>query len=174
MALYGWRAAEFSIKVSISLNFVIILIFPLRFLLLADIIKRYREEDHIQFKKQVRTPGIFNEKEERRIIRRIRENLHCNVPQLASEICHKTRAKTSTEAVRRIMKRNEFNGRVTRRNRNKQEKRLAFAKEFIKKSQINGMMLYSPTKVNIAFLVWIVFKSKNSKATLKHRRVSEI
>lgn len=97
--------------------------------------------------------------EERRIIRGIRENLHCSVPQLVSEICHTTWEKISTEAVRRIMRHNGFNRRVTRRNRNKQEKRLVFAKEFIKKSQINGMML---------------LKSKNLKATLKHRRVSEI
>lgn len=57
---------------------------------------------------------------------------------MALEICHETRKKVSAETVL-IMRHNGFNDRVERRNpyidEIKRERRLAFAEEFIKKSQ---------------------------------------
>lgn len=56
---------------------------------------------------------------------------------MTSDICHETRKKVSVEAVRRIMRRSAFNGRLTRRklhiNKINRKNRLAFVKEFFKK-----------------------------------------
>lgn len=56
----------------------------------ANIIKKYKEEDCIKFKKQ--PPGIINEKEERIIMWRVEE-----------EIDHETRKQVSVETVQDLM-----------------------------------------------------------------------
>lgn len=124
-----------------------------------------------------------SEKEKRRIIRRVKENPHySNWPQIF------VMKKVSAETVRRIMRCNAFNGRLTRRklhiNEINGKNRLAFVKEFFKKPENwrndvtfaeSKYCIFGSDRKSIAWRrVNKALKSKNLESTLKYRGDSVI
>lgn len=61
-------------------------------------------KDHFELKKGKGQPRILSEREERKLVPRVKENLHCSAPQLAAEIRHESGQNVSAEAARKVMR----------------------------------------------------------------------
>lgn len=116
-------------------------------------------------------------------MRKIKANPKASVPKLASEVATLIKRSISTETVRRVLRKNNINGRVARKRPYisvvNQRKRLEFAKNHINlpPSFWEGVMFTDETKINLfgsdgRQMVWrkpnTELKRKNLCPTVKH------
>lgn len=99
------------------------------------IIQRFVRENRIADEGRKAPNKIFNDHEERRNVRKIKENPKLSAPKIAAEVEDEMGNKCSPDTVRRVLHDNNFNGRVARRNpficKTNIAARLKFTKEHI-------------------------------------------
>ncbi|KAJ8881990.1 hypothetical protein PR048_018478 [Dryococelus australis] len=74
----------------------------------------YRDEDRIDLILQSGRPEAFTDKEEIRIVRRLKKNLRLRAPKLCAEVYESTVKKVNPQTIR-VIKRAGLNGRVARK-----------------------------------------------------------
>ena len=98
----------------------------------ADIVNRYKNEDRIESLPQSGRRKIINEREKRKIIRKVKENPRLSASTLAAEFREESGKNVSTQTVRRLLKEDGYNGRVAIKkpyiSEINRKKRLTFAK----------------------------------------------
>lgn len=147
------------------------------------IIERFVHENRVENKGRNAPNKIFNEWDERYIIRKIKENPKLSAPKLASEVQLGLGKSCCAETVRRVLRDNDFNGRVARKkpfiSQKNTQSRFAFAKEHVRKGSEfwNTVIFADESKFNIFgsdgnSYVWrktnTELKKENLKATVKH------
>lgn len=150
---------------------------------IGDIVRRYKNEGRIEFKKQTGQPKKLTEMEERNIVRKIKVNPRLSAPKIVAEVKTELKKSISESTVRRIIKREGYNGRVARKkpfvNLVNRRNRLNFAKEHIQKdvSWWDDVIFLDESKFNIfgsdgKTMVWRKpneeLKGKNITPTVKH------
>lgn len=148
-----------------------------------SIISRFVHENRIHDKGRKAPNKIFNETDERYIVRKIKENPKLSAPKLATEVQNQLNKTCSAETIRRVLRNHGFNGRVARKkpfiNKKNQAARLKFAKEHINKDSNfwEQVIFADESKFNIfgsdgQTYVWrkpnTELQNKNLKATVKH------
>lgn len=149
----------------------------------GDIIRRYKNEDRIEFIQQTGQPKKLTETEERAIVRKIKINPRLSAPKIVTEVSTEFGKTISESTVRRIIKREGYNGRVARKkpfmNLTNRKRRLNFAKEHITKDVKwwDDVIFLDESKFNIfgsdgKTMVWRKpneeLKGKNIMPTVKH------
>lgn len=148
-----------------------------------DIIKRCDNEDRIALMKSPGRPRKLTEHEERIILRKVKVNPKLSAPKLTTEVAREFGKVINPETVRRLLRENEYNGRVARRKPyislcNK-KKRLNFAEEYLLKPDTYwyDVLFADESKFNIfssdgRVMVWRKKNQElhpsNLKATVKH------
>ena len=122
---------------------------------IGDIVRRYKNEGRIEFKKQTGQPKKLTEMEERNIVRKIKVNPRLSAPKIVTEVKTELGKSISESTARRIIKRQGYNGRVARKkpfvNLVNRRNRLNFAKEHIQKdvSWWDDVIFLDESKFNI-------------------------
>ncbi|CAK9806411.1 hypothetical protein ANTPLA_LOCUS4874 [Anthophora plagiata] len=110
------------------------------------IIKKSKNEGSLANKARSGRPKKLTGREKKVIIREIKKNLTTSAPQLA----------ISAETCRRILRSENFHGRAARKmpfiNKISRAKRLAFAKEYVNKSNTFWQKLFSRMNPSLIFL----------------------
>lgn len=147
------------------------------------IIYRFRHENRILDKGRKAPNKIFNDADERYIVRKIKKNPKLSAPKLVAEVKNELNKSCSAETIRRILRNHDFNGRIARRkpfiSRKNQAARLKFAKEHITKDSSfwEHVIFADESKFNIfgsdgQTYVWrkpnTELQNKNLKPTVKH------
>lgn len=97
----------------------------------------------------------LSEKEERTIVRQVKFNPRISAPKLRSTLEVSTGKKVCTETVRKVLRRNGYHGRMTRKRPYVSKKnrvvRLQFSKEHVNKGQAfwNNVLWSDETKINL-------------------------
>lgn len=146
------------------------------------IIERYKQENRINSKTRISPKKIFTPHDERWIVRKIRENPKLSAPKLTNEVEKYLGKKVNPETVRRVLRKENFNGRVARKkpyisNKNKRL-RINYAKEHLNKDiEFWKTVIFSDeSKFNLMasdgrVMVWRKpneeLKLKNLQATIK-------
>lgn len=78
----------------------------------GDIVRRYKNEDRVDFKKQTGQPKKLTEMEERRIVRKIKVNPRLSAPKFVIEVKAEIEKTVSESTLCRTIKKQGFNGRV--------------------------------------------------------------
>lgn len=148
-----------------------------------DIIKRYKTEGRIENKQKISKRKIFNDTDERWLLRKIKEAPTTSAPkltQMAQEYLSKT---CHPETVRNVLRKHNFHGRIARKkpfiNKTNRLRRLNFAKDhknkdfdfwktviFADESKFN--LFSSDGKVCVWRRPNEELKLKNLKPTVKH------
>ena len=122
----------------------------------ADIVNRYKNEDRIESLPQSGRRKIINEREKRKIIRKVKENPRLSASTLAAEFREESGKNVSTQTVRRLLKENGYNGRVAIKkpyiSEINRKKRLTFAKNMISKEESwwSDVIFVDESKFNIS------------------------
>ena len=147
------------------------------------LIERYRKESRVQNKSRLAPNRIFNEREERWIVREVSNNPKKSAPKLCSEVERQFGKRCNPETIRRILRKNNLHGRTARNkpfiSQRNRRVRLEFAREHINKDLNfwNSVIFADETKINLfgsdgKVSVWRKpneeLKIKNMKATVKH------
>lgn len=147
------------------------------------IIERYRDEDRVENKSRLPPNKIFNEREERWIVREVTINPKKSAPKLCAEVERQFGKRCNPETIRRILRKNNLNGRTARNkpfiSQRNRRVRLEFAREHINKDLDfwKQVIFADETKINQfgsdgKISVWRKpneeLKLKNMKATVKH------
>ncbi|XP_017754886.1 PREDICTED: uncharacterized protein LOC108547048 [Eufriesea mexicana] len=105
----------------------------------ADIVRRFEDEDRIDFIPQTGRPAALTAREKRGMVRKIKANPRSSVPKLAAEHYEETGTRVHPETIRRTLRQHGYNDRVCRKkpfiNEAKRKKRVFFAREFISKEE---------------------------------------
>lgn len=144
----------------------------------AEIIRRFNIENRIESIPQTGRPAALNDREKRRLVRKIKENPRLSAPRLASELLEERGKKVHPETIRRTLRQHGYNGRVARRkpfiNEANRRKRLNFAKELVSKDEAwwTNVIFADESKFNIynsdgRTMVW---RMKNTELDIKHTR----
>lgn len=101
------------------------------------IIKRYKDGNQVSNKVKRRSDKKLTASDERWILRKIKEDPTISAPKIAADIEKYLGKKVSDSTVRRVLRKNNYHGRIARNkpfinDRNK-KKRLDFAREHLKK-----------------------------------------
>ena len=149
----------------------------------ADIVHRYIHEDRIDSIRQNGRPKLLDSREERKIVRKIKNDPKGSAIKLAAELFQESGKKVHPDTVRRVLKNHGYNGRVPRRkpyiNEVNRKKRLNFATDYVSKDQTwwNNVIFADESKFNlfgsdgrrtIRRKVNEELKLKNFRATVKH------
>lgn len=149
----------------------------------GDIVRRYKNEQRIEFKKQTGQPKKLTEKEQRVIVRKIKINPRLSAPKIVTEVETEFGKSISESTIRRIIKKEGYNGRVARKkpfvNLTNRQNRLHFAKEHINKdvNWWDDVIFLDESKFNLfgsdgRTMVWRKpneeLKGKNITPTVKH------
>lgn len=147
------------------------------------IIQRFVRENRVADKGRNAPNKTFTELEERRIVRKIKVNPKISAPKLTVEVENEMGKKCSVETVRRVLRENNFNGRVARKkpfiSQKNQQCRLKFAKDHVTrpKSFWDEVIFADESKFNIfgsdgMGYVWrqpnTELQNKHLKPTVKH------
>lgn len=102
-----------------------------------DIIKRYKEENRISNKQHSGAKKKLTTREEKFLIHEVQKNPFVSAPNLTIAIKSNFRKDISAETVRRVLRKHNYNGRVSRKKPCISEKnrkdRLEFAREYMSK-----------------------------------------
>lgn len=98
------------------------------------IVRRFNEEGRIDYENaKAGRPRILNKREERRVIRKIKLDPKVSAPNIASQIAEECEKRVNPETIRRIIRREGYNGRIARKkpfiNERNRKIRLQFARE---------------------------------------------
>lgn len=119
------------------------------------IIKRYEEEGRIINKAGRGRKKILNSSEERFVVREVKENPKISAPKINTSLKNFSEKEVSDETVRRVLRKNGYNGRVARRkpyvSEINRKKRVEFAKKYITKPPEfwNNVIFCDESKFNI-------------------------
>lgn len=150
---------------------------------IQDIIKRYVKENRLENKARKANNKIFNQHDERWILRKIKENPMLSAPKLSVIVKKYLEKEVCSETIRRVLRKNGFHGRIARNkpfiNERNRKKRLEFAKKYINKdfdfwkdvvftdeSKFN--IFKSDGKVNVWRRAGEEYNIQNLQATVKH------
>lgn len=102
-----------------------------------DIIKRYNDDKRISNKQRAAVEKKLSQRDEKFIIREVQKNPFISAPKLTAIIKNNFGKDVHAETVRRVLRKNDLNGRVARKKPCISEKnrkdRLEFAREHISK-----------------------------------------
>nr|CAA44764.1 Uhu [Drosophila heteroneura] len=148
-----------------------------------NIIRRFVDENRIEDKGRKAPNKIFTEQEDRRSIRKIRENPKLSAPKLTQQVQDEMGKKCSVQTVRRVLHNHDFNARVPRKKpfistKNKGT-RMTFAKTHLDKDlEFWNTIIFEDESKFIIFgsdgrnYVWrqsnTELNPKHLKATVKH------
>lgn len=104
-----------------------------------DIIKRHRDEFRINNKSREGQGKILNDRDERRIIQKIKKNPFETANELKTFVKTSTGKDVCANTIRNVLKRHDYHGRIARQKpfispKNKKF-RLKFAKEYLLKTE---------------------------------------
>lgn len=103
----------------------------------ASIVQRCKKEGRVANGRRTGRPPILSATDRRALLRNARSNPRKSAPKLASELALASKKKVHPENVRRVLRKNGYNGRKPRRkpyiSAANQEKRLAFARNHVNK-----------------------------------------
>lgn len=148
-----------------------------------SIIYRFVRENRTHDKGRNAPNKIFNQTDERFIVRKIKDNPRLSAPKIAIEVEAELGKSCHPETIRRVLRQHDFNGRVARKkpfiSAKNIKSRLQFAKEHLSKDSDfwNTVIFADESKFNIfgsdgASYVWrkpnTELHNKNLKATVKH------
>lgn len=148
-----------------------------------NIITRFVLENRVVNKGRTAPNKIFNETDERYIVRQMKENPKLSAPKLASQMEQQLGKSASAETIRRILRDHDLHGRIARKkpfiSKKNKESRLRFAKEYINKdtSYWDKVIFADESKFNIFGsdgrpYVWrqvnTELQEKHLKPTVKH------
>lgn len=126
---------------------------------------------------------ILSETDERYILREIKINPKQSVPKLKEEVSKRINRPISVETVRRVLRKENYNGRIARKkpfiSHVNKKKRLEFAKKYVNQPLEfwNNVVFTDETKINIfgsdgKQIVWrkpnTELNTKNTIKTIKH------
>lgn len=149
----------------------------------GDIIRRFENEDRIESIPQRGQPKELSDREERVIIRKVKNNPKLSAPKLATEVLNECGKKVCPETIRRVIRRSGYNGRIARKkpyiSEVNRKKRLQFAKEHVDKDESwwEDVIFADETKINLfgsdgRVSVWRKpneeLKPSNLQPTVKH------
>ena len=81
----------------------------------GDIVRRFRNEGRIASIKQKGQPKKLTEREDAQIVRKIKTNPRRSAPELTAELFAEHGKTVSAQTIRRIIKKQGYNGRVARK-----------------------------------------------------------
>lgn len=81
----------------------------------GDIVRRFKNEDRIESIPQTGRPKKLNDREERFVVRKVKENPKISAPKISAAVLDACGKKVGVETVRRALRRNEYGGRRSRR-----------------------------------------------------------
>lgn len=96
------------------------------------IVKRYKKENRVQNKTKTSNKKIFNDADERWILRKVRDDPKLSAPKLASEAALYLKKKCNAETIRRVLRKNGLNGRIARKKPYLSKKNITLRKKFAK------------------------------------------
>jgi len=147
------------------------------------IVERFVHENRLENKGRKAPNKIFNESDERYIVRKVKANPKLSAPKLAAEVCGDLGKSCHPDTVRRVLHNHQLHGRVARKkpfiSKKNIQSRLAFAREHINKDSTfwNTVIFSDESKFNIfgsdgMSYVWrkanTELNKENLKATVKH------
>lgn len=147
------------------------------------IIKKFKDENLIANKSRKGRPKKLTEREEKRILREVKQNPRTSATNIVSHLATYSGKTVSTETVKRVLRKAGYGGRVARKkpyiNDVNRRKRLAFAKEHQNKPpEFWRRVLWSDeTKINLfgsdgRQYVWrkrgTAFNKENLLPSVKH------
>jgi transposase len=98
------------------------------------IIKRFKETGKIENKPRIRNRFKLDERDDRFILREIKKNPKLSAPKLVEMLKLNSGKTVCAETIRRVLRSNNFHGRVARRkpyiSEANRRKRISFAKQF--------------------------------------------
>lgn len=148
-----------------------------------DCIQRYKKDNRISLKGSTGRPRTLNIHEERRVIRKIKKDPKLSAPRITQEVFEETSKKVNPETIRRVLRKQGYNGRVARKkpfiNDRNRKRRLKFALEYRLKDESwwNDVIFCDESKFNIfgsdgRQMIWRKkneeLKSYNLLPTVKH------
>lgn len=147
------------------------------------IINKYKNENTIQRTPRNAVNKKLNEHDKRWILREIRQNPKLSAPKLTQKVQQYLGKSVNPETVRRVLRENNFHGRIARNkpyiNERNRQKRLQFAKEYLNKDYNfwQHVIFTDESKFNLfssdgKIPVWRKpneeYKIQNCKSTVKH------
>lgn len=156
---------------------------------IQSIIKRFKTENQVRDKPKPGPSFILNERDNRWIVRKIRENPRLSAPKLSAAFEQHSGKKVCAETIRRVLRRAGYNGRVARKKPLLTEKnrkaRLAFAEKYVTKDPEfwNEVIFADESKFNVfgsdgRVMVWrkpnTEVDKKNILPTVKHGGASAL
>lgn len=105
----------------------------------GDIIRRYENEDRIEYVPQRGQPRKLTDRDVRSIIRKVNKNPRISAPQLAKDLSKESSKTVHPETIRKILRKSGYHGRVARKkplvSEVNRKKRLEFANNNIDKDE---------------------------------------
>ena len=105
----------------------------------AKIVQRYYKEYRFKDAPRSGRPKIVTPHESRQIMRKIKLNPKVSAPKLTAEYCKETGKNCCEETIRRVIRKEGFNGRVARKkpfiNETNRKRRLDFARQYVSKDE---------------------------------------
>lgn len=102
-----------------------------------DIVARYKENGLIANKQRRARPKKLSPKDESRILREVKKNPFISAPKLTAMVKEASGVEVNPETIRRLLRKNDFHGRVARKkpliSKKNQNERLVFARQYMTK-----------------------------------------
>ncbi|KAK2578078.1 hypothetical protein KPH14_001026 [Odynerus spinipes] len=109
------------------------------------IIKQSKTEHTVLNKHRTGRPKKLTQREEKMVVREIKKDPHISATKLTQMVAKDFNKNVHPELCRRILRNNNFHGRITRKkpftSKKNQAKRLKFAKEYIDKDTVADIYL---------------------------------
>lgn len=105
----------------------------------ARIVQRFEYKEQIESAPRCGRPSLVTDREKAIIVRKIKKNPKMSAPKLTAEYCKETEKKVHPETIRRVLKREGYNGRTARKapfiNTRNKKRRLQFARDYLLKDE---------------------------------------
>lgn len=147
------------------------------------IISRYKKENRVGNKVKISPKKKLTEYDERWILRKVRENPGISAPKISAELKIYLNKEVSESTIRRLLRKNDYHGRVARNkpliNERNRKRRLEFAKQYMHQPAEfwNDVIFTDESKFNIfssdgKVNIWrkpnTEMDVKNLRPTVKH------
>lgn len=102
-----------------------------------DIISRYKENGFIANKERAPRSKKLSARDESMVLREVKKNPFTSAPKLTAMVKEASGTEVNPETIRRLLRKNEFHGRVPRKkpliSKKNQNDRLVFARQYMAK-----------------------------------------
>ncbi|KAH8270914.1 hypothetical protein KR026_004632 [Drosophila bipectinata] len=147
------------------------------------IIQRFVRENRVADKGRIAPNKIFDDHEERRIVRKVKENPKLSAPKIAAEVEEEMGKKCCPDTIRNVLHKHHLNGRVARKKPFISKKNMIERVKFVKEMEVhpgtfwNDVIFADESKFNLfgsdgRKYVWrranTELDPKNLKPTVKH------